>query len=49
MAEDIVLDTRIHEPPAPGSDVDVHDEYARHTGLLREAVGGLVGEDAPKS
>jgi hypothetical protein len=63
MAEDIVLDTRIHEPPAPGSQVggsldlrrvlvDLHDECARHAGhadLLRGAVGGLVGEDPPKS
>ncbi|MEJ7742994.1 MAG: DUF664 domain-containing protein [Nocardioidaceae bacterium] len=31
--------------------VDLHDEYARHTGhadLLREAVDGLVGEDLPQ-
>jgi Protein of unknown function (DUF664) len=31
--------------------VDLHDEYARHTGhadLLREAVDGLVGEDPPQ-
>lgn len=31
--------------------VDVHDEYARHTGhadLFREAVDGLVGEDPPQ-
>lgn len=30
--------------------VDMIEEYARHTGhadLLREAVDGLVGEDAP--
>lgn len=30
---------------------DVIEEYARHTGhadLLREAVDGLVGEDAPQ-
>jgi hypothetical protein len=30
--------------------VDLHEEYARHTGhadLLREAVDGVVGEDAP--
>lgn len=32
--------------------VDVHDEYARHTGhadLFREAVDGLVGEDPPQA
>jgi hypothetical protein len=31
--------------------VDVHDEYARHTGhadLFREAIDGLVGEDPPQ-
>lgn len=31
--------------------VDLHDEYARHTGhadLFREAVDGLVGEDPPQ-
>src|SRR4051812_3541529 len=31
--------------------VDLHEEYARHVGhadLLREAVDGLVGEDAPR-
>ncbi len=31
--------------------VDVHDEYARHTGhadLFREATDGLVGEDPPQ-
>jgi hypothetical protein len=30
--------------------VDLHEEYARHVGhadLLREAIDGLVGEDAP--
>lgn len=31
--------------------VDLHEEYARHLGhadLLREAIDGLVGEDAPR-
>jgi uncharacterized damage-inducible protein DinB len=31
--------------------VDLHDEYARHTGhadLFREAIDGLVGEDPPQ-
>lgn len=31
--------------------VDLHDEYARHVGhvdLFREAIDGLVGEDAPQ-
>jgi hypothetical protein len=28
--------------------VDLHDEYARHADLLREAVDGLVGEDPPQ-
>ena len=29
--------------------VDLHDEYARHADLLREAVDGLVGEDPPQT
>jgi uncharacterized damage-inducible protein DinB len=32
--------------------VDLHEEYARHTGhadLLRESIDGLVGEDPPQS
>ncbi|HEX7167877.1 MAG TPA: DinB family protein [Acidimicrobiales bacterium] len=32
--------------------VDLHEEYARHVGhadLLREAIDGLVGEDAPRT
>lgn len=32
--------------------VDLHEEYARHLGhadLLREAIDGLVGEDAPRA
>ncbi|MGH9135581.1 MAG: hypothetical protein ACRD0G_00865 [Acidimicrobiales bacterium] len=31
--------------------VDLYDEYARHTGhagLMREAIGGPVGEDPPQ-
>ena len=32
--------------------VDLHDEYARHTGhadLMREAIDGLIGEDPPQT
>ncbi|GLZ02234.1 DUF664 domain-containing protein [Actinoplanes sp. NBRC 103695] len=47
---------RPEEPSLKGANfrrllVDLHDEYARHTGhadLLREAVDGLVGEDPPR-
>jgi hypothetical protein len=53
MTEDTPLDTTTHEPPMMGSGspdarrplVDLHDEYARHADLFREAVDGLVGED----